>query len=253
MPRTERRPTQLRRAAVAEGAELAARLGSALRHARYSTGLSQADAAERARLAQSWWSELERGHGAGAPLDTWMIAAAAVGSRLAAFLEAAPGSTPPRDIEHLRRQNAVIAMAASGGWKAGAEVPASTHAGGRFIDVKLERPTLREALVVEVWDLVLDAGAAFRGLDAKVAAVQANLVGWNVAGCWVLRDTRRNRGLVRELTLLFAARFPGDGRALLRSLADPALPMPVGTTLLWSGTRDATSIRPARLQRGQIG
>ena len=42
----------------------------------------------------------------------------AVGHQLAAFLELTPGATPPRDVEHLRRQQLVIDTATAGGWRA---------------------------------------------------------------------------------------------------------------------------------------
>jgi hypothetical protein len=106
------------------------------------------------------------------------------------------------------------------------------------IDVLLTRAPSREAAVVEVWDLLLDVGAAFRSFDEKVAAVRARLPGWTVSGAWIVRGTRRNHSLVAELTPLFAARFPGDGRALLAALDRPTVALPPDPAILWT---DATS------------
>src|SRR5690242_12478487 len=76
---------------------VATRLGTGLRDARLTTGMSQRAAAARAGLSQPRYSELERGLGTNASLETWAMAAAAVGEQLVGFLERAPGATPPRD------------------------------------------------------------------------------------------------------------------------------------------------------------
>ena len=99
--------------------------------------------------------------------------AAATGNQLAAFLEAVPGATRPRDYEHLKRQQTITDFAAGGGWRAIAERQVGPIGERRgFIDVHLERKARREVTVVEIWDWFDDVGAAWRGLDAKVAAVR---------------------------------------------------------------------------------
>ena len=151
---------------------VAVRLGVGLRDARVTAAMSQAEAATRARISQARWSELERGLGANAPIELWAVVAAAVGVQLAAFLEAVSGANLPRDMEHLRRQSAVVDRAAAGGWSPAPEMPVTRGGTGRVIDVLLTRAPRREAAVVEVWDLLLDVGAAFRSFDEKLAAVQ---------------------------------------------------------------------------------
>ncbi len=237
---TRRRDTPTLVAGRARARHLGARLGTALRDARSAAGLTQAQAAHRARLSQPRWSELERGEGSNAPLAVWTLAAGAIGEQLAAFLEHSPGSSLPRDIEHLRRQNAVIELARAGSWEARPEVPVEVGPRGRVVDVLLARPRRREAAVVEVWDLLLDVGDAFRTFDQKLAAVSRNLSGWRVTGCWVLRGTHRNRRLLRELGALMEARFPASGRSWIAALRDPEAPLPDSAGLLWTdagGTR----------------
>ena len=232
---------------------VAVRLGVGLRDARIAAAMTQAEAADRARISQARWSELERGLGANAPIEVWALVAAAVGVQLAAFLEQVSGAGLPRDMEHLRRQSAVIDRAAAGGWSPAPEMPVSRGGSGRVIDVFLTRACRREAAVVEVWDLLLDMGAAFRSFDDKLEAVRTRLPGWTVSGAWVLRGTRRNRGLVVELAPLFAARFPGDGRAWLAALDQPTSALPPGAALLWTDAA-ATALapwrRPGRINRG---
>ena len=207
--------------------------------------MSQAEAATRARISQARWSELERGLGANAPIELWAVVAAAVGVQLAAFLEAVSGANLPRDMEHLRRQSAVAGRAAAGGWSPAPEMPVTRGGTGRVIDVLLTRASCREAAVVEVWDLLLDVGAAFRSFDDKLAAVRTRLPGWTVSGAWVLRGTRRNRGLVAELAPLFAARFPADGMTWLAALDEPTSALPADAVLLWTDAA-STALAPWR-------
>lgn len=199
---------------------LAERLGKALREARRQADATQAACAHDARISQARWSNLERGLGSRAPLETWAVVASTVGMELAAFLDRSSGADLPRDIEHLRRQSAITARAALGGWLVAPEAPVVSATPGRVIDLLLEREEQREAAIIEVWDWLADVGAAFRSLDEKVAAVRRERAGWTVAGAWVLRGTRRNRDLVRELAPLFAARFPASGGAWLQALDD---------------------------------
>ncbi len=219
--------------------QVAARLGVGLRDARLHTGRTQRECAASARLSQARWSNLERGLGASAPLATWAIAAAAVGEELVGFLDRAPGADLPRDIEHLRRQSAIVERASAGGWAVAPEMPVIAGPTGRVIDALITRAGSREAAVFEVWDLLLDVGQALRSFDEKVAAVRRKLPGWTVAGAWVIRGTRRNRALVVELGPLFRARFPAVGSAWLRALGDPTCAMPRDPGLLWTDAAGA--------------
>ena len=173
--------------------------------------------------------------------------AAAAGEQLAAFLERAAGASLPRDVEHLRRQELVLATAGTGGWTARPEAPLLAGDRPRSIDLLLARRERREAAVVEIWDFFDDLGAALRGTDEKVRAVAAILPGWSVQACWVVRGTRRNRALVRSLPGLIGARFPAAGSAWLGALTALEKPMPETPGLLW------TDLRGVRLvaSRGQ--
>ena len=95
---------------------LAQRIGIGLRESRIAVRLTQAQASDRAGVSQPFWSRLERGGAGTASIETLAACAAAVGAQLAAFLEAVPGADLPRDMEHLRRQQLVIAIARGGGW-----------------------------------------------------------------------------------------------------------------------------------------
>jgi transcriptional regulator with XRE-family HTH domain len=244
------------RAGRSRAASLSHRLGVGLREARRSAGLTQHELAARSEISQARVSEIERGEGWATSLETWACLAAAVGEQLVVFLEHAPGAGRPRDIEHLRRQSAVVEIARAGGWSALPELaidPASPKS--RSIDVALVRRATREAVVVEIWDWFDDVGAGLRGLDAKIGVLATRLAAqpagrdrWRVRGLYVVRGTRRNRRLVHELRPLFAARFPGSALAWLGALTDPARAMPAADGLLWSDARGA--LTASRLNRG---
>lgn len=223
-------------------ATVAKRLGVGLREARIGAGLLQREVAVRAGVSQPEIAKLEGGHGVDTGIDTWAACAAALGLQLAAFFEAAPGADLPRDIEHLRRQNLVVALSAPGGWAAAPEsaIPGD-GARPRSIDVLLTRVVRREVAVVEIWDLILDGGAVMRGLEAKVHATrQRRGPDWHVQGLLIVRGTQRNRRLVGSLAALFAARYPASSHAWLRALRDPTAPMADSAGLAWTdvaGTR----------------
>jgi hypothetical protein len=186
---------------------------------------------------------MERGTGQSASIETWAAVAAASGARLVCFLEELPGATRPRDYEHLKRQQLIAGIAATGGWRATAEQPVDpSWRRSRSVDVLLERPARHEIAVIEVVDWFDDVGAAWRGLDAKVATVgrdraSIELAGGpptKVAGLLVIRGTRRNRLLVREFSMLFRTHFPARSRAWLAALQDPGRPMPAQPGFLWT-------------------
>jgi len=228
---------------------VAERLGMGLREARLLSGTRQLDAAMAAGISQVRFGELERGLGARASLETWACAAAAVGEQLVGFLELAPGAAPPRDIEHLRRQAAVIAFAAAGGWQALPEFAVDQNSiRSRSIDVVLIRADRRQAVLVEIWNWFADVGDALRSLDGKREALTARLVrdrsgdgggmqrASTVRCLFVVRRTRRNVRLVRDLRPLFAARFGASSRTWLRALTDSSAAPPEADGLLWSSS-----------------
>jgi hypothetical protein len=101
--------------------------------------------------------------------------------------------------------------------------------------VLIARPARCEAAVIEIWDLLLDGGDAIRGLEAKVAATRERLgESWQVQGLLLLRRTKRNLGLIRDLEPLFAARYPAPAAAWIRALVDPTSPMPDGPGFAWT-------------------
>ena len=244
-----RRATRHVLTARERSAYVARRLGVALRDARLAAGLSQRDVAASIGVSQPEIVKLERGNGTNTGVDTWAAAGAAVGLQLAAFFEDAPGADLPRDLEHLKRQNLVVATAARGGWQA--EPEAALPGDGRklrSIDILLARAIRHEAAVVEIWDLLLDGGAAMRGLQAKVLSTRERLgPAWHVEGLLVVRGTSRNRRLIGGLAALFAARYPASSHLWLAAFGDSSAPLPSAAGLVWTDVRGERLI-PSRLR-----
>jgi transcriptional regulator with XRE-family HTH domain len=232
-------------------ADLARRLGAAVRDSRLRRGRLRREVAAEAGISQNWVSMMERGQGAGASLETWAAVSAAIDEQFVAYLERAPGATLPRDHAHLKGQELVIRTATMGGWRPMPEAALDPTAyRSRSVDVQLERRDGCEIAVVEIWDWFDDVGAALRSLDGKVAAAgrEEPEAGITTAGLWVVRATRRNRALVADLHALFAAKFPAPSAGWLRALRDPDAAMPVENGFVWADV-GATRLFTARLRR----
>jgi transcriptional regulator with XRE-family HTH domain len=259
MPKVSRRARAGPKVGVGRkrGDSVASRLGVALRDSRRHAGLRQLDVALAAGISQSRVGELERGLGSGASLETWAVAAAALGEQLVAFLERAPGATPPRDIEHLRRQASIMELAARAGWQPLPELALDPGAvRSRSVDVALVRLERREAILVEVWDWFDDVGASLRSLDSKRDALALRLANehggdWTVRSVFVVRRTRRNERLLAELRPLFAARFPASAIEWIGTLSNPGRDLPAADGLLWS--TQGYRLQPSRLGGLAIG
>ncbi len=135
--------------------------------------------------------------------------------------------------------------------------------GTRSLDLWLQRTRpgespIVEVAAIEVFDWFEDVGAALRDWDRRLAKVEQRAVARLtrehppsgativpvVSGCWVVRATVRNRGLVRDHAHLFAAKFPGDARAWIDALGSEA-PMPSQSGLLWAAV-DGSRVFAAR-------
>jgi hypothetical protein len=60
---------------------------------------------------------------------------------------------------------------------------------------------------------------------------------YEVGLVWIVRDSKRNRELVRRYRHIFDAYLPGSSVGWLRALTDAGAPMPKQSGLLWSDGR----------------
>ena len=240
-----RRRTSIQIAGAREAGSIAASLGRELQSGRKAVRLTQADVGRRLGISHSRYGDLERGHGAGAPIGLWIAAGLTVGRPLAITVSRAL-SPQPRDGGHLSAQEHVLARARVSGITGTFELPTRRAPNASYIDVGLRDDRHRTLSVIEIWNRFDDLGAGSRSFSAKLvdAAALAVAVGgdqrpYRVAGCWVLRATAANRSLVARYPAILAAQFPGSSRAWARTLTTGAEP-PAEPGITWvdlAGTR----------------
>jgi transcriptional regulator with XRE-family HTH domain len=238
-----RRPELIAEAAR-RNLEQLARLGGELRKSRRRRCLTQAQLAALIGVVQSTISQMERGHGGSLSLAVWQRAFLALDRRLVLDASRDP-QTEPSDAGHLVIQELVLRLARTAGYRASFELPTRPFDPRRSADVGLRDDGRRVLLIVECWNTFGDIGGAARSTSRKVAeAEELATTTWgerlhHVAGCWVVRDTKRNRELVRRYPEIFAARFPGSSAGWVRALTVRSDP-PTQPGLVWcdrSGTR----------------
>jgi transcriptional regulator with XRE-family HTH domain len=252
MTRVRRTDAQIQGAR--EAARIAATLGGDLKRTRVRRRRTQQELGERVGLSQGRISELERGEGASAPLDTWISLGLASDRPLAVSFSRDIDPYEPRDAGHLRAQELVLHLARRSNRRAEFELPTRPTDPTRSIDVMLRDDDARTLLLVEIWNRLDDLGAAARSTSRKHAEVEGLAVlaagdapAYRVASCWLLVDTVANRRLTARYPEVFRARFRGSSLAWVRCLVDGASPPPE-PGLAWIDTRTGR-IMPVRRRR----
>ncbi len=200
--------------------------------------MTQRHLGDRAGLSQSVISQVERGLGGSLSLDVWQRIFTALGRRLTMEAERDPVEEP-RDAGHLALQELVLRVGRQAGYSTSFELATRPSEPSRSTDVGLRDDLRRRLVLVECWNTFGDIGAAVRSSSRKLAeaAELAIAVGGDrahsVRGCWVIRATAANRGLVARYPQIFAARFPGSSAAWVRALTVGAQP-PDEPGIVWS-------------------
>jgi transcriptional regulator with XRE-family HTH domain len=211
--------------------EQLARLGAELRASRLRRRLTQEQLAELAGISRSAESRIERGQGGGQSLDTWQRLAIAAGTPLLARLQRDP-LEDTADAGHLAMQELVLRLGRRAGARGLFELATKQGEPWRSTDVGLRDDVRRRLWLIECWNSFGDIGAGARSSARKVAEAERLAIAlggqepYAVRSCWVVRDTRRNRELVRRYPEVFAARFPASSRgwvAALETGVDPPL------------------------------
>ena len=245
--------------AARESARIGATLGSDLQRTRKRRRMTQAALGERIGLHQTRISEIEGGHGATAPLETWIALGIAVDRPLAVSFSRDIHPDETRDAGHLAAQELVLRLARQHGRHADFELPTRPSDPARSIDVALRDDTARALIVVEIWNRLDDLGAAARAttrkaFEAEGPAVLAARDGppYRVAICWLLVDTAANRRLVARFPEILEARFPGSSLGWVRCLVDGA-PPPNEPGLAWIDPRSGRIVPLRRRGSEAIG
>lgn len=211
--------------------------------------MTQAQLGAIVGIAQSTVSQMECGRGGSLSMDVWQRAFAAVERDLTL----APTRDPLEqlaDAGHLGAQELLMRLGRAAGYRAFFELPTRAIDPRRSVDVGLRDDRRRRLILVEIWNTFGDLGAAARSTSRKVAEAEGLAAAtWGeapstVAGCWVVRATRRNREIIARYPELFAARFPGSSVTWVRALTQ-GTPPPNEPGLIWVDVA-ATRIYPWR-------
>ncbi|HEY8922628.1 MAG TPA: helix-turn-helix transcriptional regulator [Candidatus Limnocylindria bacterium] len=190
-----------------KGERLARQLTAEWRELRLGAGVSQSAVSQTVGISRSAYARLERGEATEIGVVRAAIVTAALGGDLS--VKVYPGGPPIRDAGHV----ALLAMLdarVSGRWRVTHEAP--VQAGdGRAWDRRLDGPV----------SIGLEAEVALRDLQALERRMQRKKEDSGVTRMILLvRGTRRNREVLRELLPSVRGTFPLGSRELLRALAD---------------------------------
>ena len=197
-------------------------------------------------------SAIERGLGGGHTLDTWQRLAVALDVPLIIDIGRDPFEEPA-DAGHLKVQELVLRLGREAGYRGHFELPSRPADPSRSTDVGLRDDVRRRLLLIECWNTIGDLGAAARSTNRKLSQAEdlAVAIGGErshrVAGCWVVRATRRNRELAARYPEVIAARFPGSSKAWVAAIVDGAEP-PSQPGFVWCDVA-ATRLFPRRHPR----
>ena len=233
-----------------EAMAIGASLGGQARASRRAKRCSIAQVARRVGLSVARLSEIERGHGARAPLETWVALGIALDRPLAVrFSRSHEGqSTSPVDAGHLEIQEFMLRLARATGRPGTFELPTRPSDPRRSTDVGIRDPALRTRILAECWNTFGDLGAAVRATRRKQFEAAAAWPEDRIATVWIVRATAANRNLLARYPAIINSAFPGSSRRWVRALTEGG-PPPREPGLVWydPGTRRLTERRRATI------
>jgi transcriptional regulator with XRE-family HTH domain len=203
--------------------------------------LSLADLGARVGLSRTRLAEIERGEGAGTPLQTWIALGIVLGRPLAvAFSRPLGEPREPADAGHLAIQEHVLRLARQTGWHGTFELPTRPTDPARSTDVGLRDDRHRVLVQLECWNTFGDLGAAVRATHRKAAEAAAHAIAtmvgdaepYRVASVWVVRATAGNRALLARYPHVIDSAFPGSSRQWCQALAQGTEP-PTDAGIVW--------------------
>jgi hypothetical protein len=175
------------------------------------------------------------------PIELWVALGVALGRPLAVSFSKTldPSSGSPADAGHLEIQEALLALAATTGRRAVAELPTRPADPRHSSDVVVRDDLHRTVILQEAWNTFGDIGAAIRSTHRKQAEADERAVvlagggpAYRVATVWIVRATATNRALIHRYPHLFATTFDGSSRAWARALTQ-GRPPPTRPGLVW--------------------
>ena len=205
---------------------------------RLRRGWTQRQLASHADVGRLVIGRIERGEG---PLDVETLdrLGVALGVPLAVRFDRDIHEAPA-DAGHLEIQELILRIGRHGGYETGLELATRPNDPWRSIDVVLSLPRLRRAVACECWNTFGDIGAAVRASQRKRAELDQLVAGrWGEGAqaglVWVVRDTARNRELMRRYQETFSTAFPGSSQGWVTALTTGSEP-PAEPGLVWADT-----------------
>jgi transcriptional regulator with XRE-family HTH domain len=249
MPRRIRSSAEIvgRREATAIAATLGGQAREARRHKRWSLG----QVARRVGLGAARLSEIERGLGTRAPLETLVALGIALDRPLAVTFTRplGQGAMTVDDGGHLEIQECILRLARATGRPGTFEVPTRPADPSRSTDVGIRDPATRTRILAECWNTFGDLGAAVRATRRKEFEVATAWPEDRIATVWVVRTTAANRALVARYPAILDTAFPGSSRRWVKALTAGG-PPPRQPGFVWY---DASTGRLIERRRATIG
>jgi transcriptional regulator with XRE-family HTH domain len=215
--------------------------------------------AGRVGLSRARLSQIERGEGTGARLETWIALGIALERPLAVSFSRPLGEPRgPADGGHLQIQEYILRLARATGQRGTFELPTRPADPARSTDVGLRDDRHRALIQVECWNTFGDLGAAIRATNRKAAEAVAHAIAtiagdagaYRVATVWIVRASAANRELISTYPHIIDAAFPGSSRRWCRTLTDGTEP-PAAPGIVWfdSATSRLTEYRRVTMPR----
>jgi transcriptional regulator with XRE-family HTH domain len=225
--------TQTRIAGSREAAAIAATLGGVVRSSRRTRRWTIQALAGKVGLSTARLSEIERGLGARAPLETWIAIGIALERPIAvAFSRPLGSGSAAIDAGHLQIQEHILRLARTTGRPGTFELPTRPADPSRSTDVGIRDAVHGARVLVECWNTFGDLGAAVRATRRKEHEAASTWPEERTASVWVVRATATNRALLARYPEVVDAAFPGSSRAWLRALNDGG-PPPIAPGIVW--------------------
>jgi transcriptional regulator with XRE-family HTH domain len=225
--------TQERITGAREASAIAATLGGVVRSARKARRWTLTALARRVGLSPARLSEIERGLGARAPLETWISIGVALERPLAmAFSRPMASPIGARDAGHLQIQEHVLGLARATGRPGTFELPTRPDDPSRSTDVGIRDPRHQARVLIECWNTFGDLGAAIRATRRNEHEATATWPDDRIAVVWVVRATAANRALLAQYPHIVDAALPGSSRAWVRALTAGG-PPPIESGIVW--------------------
>jgi len=212
---------------------IAATLGGVVRSARRARHQTISALARRVGISAARMSEIERGLGGRAPLETWIAIGIALERPLAvAFSKEIGEHAGPADAGHLQIQEHILRLGRATGRPGTFELPTRPIDPLRSTDVGIRDPAQHARVLVECWNTFTDLGAAMRATHRKVREAEATWPEDRIATVWVVAMSAANRALLARYPHIVESAFPGSSRAWVRALTIGG-PPPTQPGIVW--------------------